>query len=80
MLSEWEDKKQIPVKVKSMTIDDHVTQIIYDLRSRLIKKLIHELIAQVRPEADNKDIMQDIMDYTELNRNVLKRIERIRTT
>lgn len=82
LLSGWEDKQQIPVKMKDMTVEEHVTQIIFDLRSRLIKKLIHELMAQVKPEpeADNRDVMQDIMDYTELNRNVLKRIERIRTT
>lgn len=80
LLSEWEDKQQIPVKLKHMTVEEHVTQIIFDLRSRLITKLIHELIAQITPDGDNRDAMQDIMDYTELNKNVLKRIERIRTT
>ncbi|KGO79494.1 DNA primase [Flavobacterium beibuense F44-8] len=80
LLSEWEDKQQIPVKLKHMTVEEHVTQIIFDLRSRLITKLIHELIAQITPDGDNRDTMQDIMDYTELNKNVLKRIERIRTT
>ncbi|WP_330443756.1 DNA primase [Flavobacterium sp. C4GT6] len=80
LLSEWEDKQQIPVKHKHMTVEEHVTQIIFDLRSRLITKLIHELIAQITPDGDNRDAMQDIMDYTELNKNVLKRIERIRTT
>src|SRR5690606_19618783 len=80
LLSEWEDKQQIPVKLKDMTVEEHVTQIIFDLRSRLITKLIHELIAQITPDGDNSEAMQDIMDYTELNKNVLKRIERIRTT
>jgi len=80
LLSEWEDKQQIPVKLKDMTVEEHVTQIIFDLRSRLITKLVHELIAQITPDGDNSEAMQDIMDYTELNKNVLKRIERIRTT
>lgn len=79
-LDKWEETQQIVVKDKLMSVEDHVTQLITDLRSRLIKKLINELMAQFNPDSDNAQILEDVKDYTELNKNILQSIGRIRTT
>lgn len=78
LLSGWEDKKQIPVKLKEMTFEDDVNQAIFNLRWMIIDKLINDLIKNIEPESDLEEVKQDIKDYTELKRRIAEKLGRIR--
>lgn len=78
-LHEWEEKKQIPVKEKSMGISGYTTEHIVDLRWLLLGRLIQDLKMQVSPEADNMEILMAVNDYNTLVNYLSRKISRIRS-
>ncbi|KAF2518113.1 DNA primase [Flavobacterium salilacus subsp. salilacus] len=79
-LHEWEEKKQIPVKEKSMAVATYATEHIIDLRWLLLGKLIQDLKLQVSPEADNMEILMAVKDYNMLINYLSRKISRIRSS
>ncbi len=79
-LHEWEEKKQIPVKEKSMAVATYATEHIIDLRWLLLGKLIQDLKLQVSPEADNMEILTNVKDYNMLINYLSRKISRIRSS
>ncbi len=79
-LHEWEEKKQIPVKEKSMAVAVYTTEHIIDLRWLLLGKLIQDLKLQVSPEADNMEILMNVKDYNMLINYLSRKISRIRSS
>ncbi|AXG74242.1 DNA primase [Flavobacterium arcticum] len=79
-LHEWEEKKQIPVKEKSMAVATYTTEHIIDLRWLLLGKLIQDLKLQVSPEADNMEILMNVKDYNMLINYLSRKISRIRSS
>ncbi len=79
-LHEWEEKKQIPVKEKSMAVAAYTTEHIIDLRWLLLGKLIQDLKLQVSPEADNMEILMNVKDYNMLINYLSRKISRIRSS
>lgn len=78
LLSGWEEKQSIPVRLKVDTIVEHVDQLILDLRWRLMDKYIASLISQVLPNADNDEIMLQIRDNQVFINKVSEKLGRIR--
>lgn len=78
-LHEWEDKKQIPVKDKSMSVSGYTTEHIADLRWLLLGRLIQDLKMQVSPEADNMGILMAVTDYNTLVNYLSRKLSRIRS-
>ena len=78
-LHEWEDKKQIPVKDKSMSVSGYTTEHIADLRWLLLGRLIQDLKMQVSPEADNMEILMAVNDYNTLVNYLSRKLSRIRS-
>lgn len=78
-LHEWEDKKQIPVKDKSMSVSGYTTEHIADLRWLLLGRLIQDLKMQVSPEADNMEILMAVTDYNTLVNYLSRKLSRIRS-
>ena len=78
-LHEWEDKKQISVKDKSMSVSGYTTEHIADLRWLLLGRLIQDLKMQVSPEADNAEILMAVNDYNTLVNYLSRKLSRIRS-
>jgi DNA primase len=79
VLHEWEEKKQIPVKDKSMSVSAYANEHIIDLRWLLLGKLIQDLKMQVSPEADNMEILMAVNDYNTLVNYLSRKISRLRS-
>ncbi|QYJ68571.1 DNA primase [Flavobacterium litorale] len=79
-LHEWEEKKQIPVKEKTMAVASYATEHIIDLRWLLLGKLVQDLKQQVSPEADNMELLMAVNDYNMLINYLSRKISRIRST
>ena len=79
-LHEWEEKKQIPVKDKMMSVTGYTTEHIIDLRWLLLGKLIQDLKLQVQPEKDNTEVLVAVKDYNMLINYLSRKISRIRST
>lgn len=78
-LHEWEEKQQIPVKEKTMSIANYTTEHIIDLRWLLLGKLVEGLKQQVSPEADNTELLLSVRDYNMLINYLSRKISRIRS-
>jgi len=78
-LHEWEDKKQIPVKDKSMSVSSYTSEHIADLRWLLLGRLVQDLKMQVSPEADNIEILMAVNDYNTLVNYLSRKLSRIRS-
>ncbi|GGB82391.1 DNA primase [Flavobacterium suaedae] len=78
-LHEWEEKKQIPVKEKKMSVANYTTEHIIDLRWLLLGKLVEDLKQQVSPEADNTELLLSVRDYNMLINYLSRKISRIRS-
>ena len=78
-LHEWEEKKQIPVKEKTVTVANYTNEHIVDLRWLLLGKLIQDLKMQVSPEADNMEILIAVNDYNTLVNYLSRKLSRIRS-
>jgi DNA primase len=79
ILHEWEEKKQIPVKDKSLSVSAYANEHIIDLRWLLLGKLIQDLKMQVSPEADNMEILMAVNDYNTLVNYLSRKISRLRS-
>ncbi len=79
VLHEWEEKKQIPVKDKSMSVSAYANEHIIDLRWLLLGKLIQDLKMQVSPDADNMEILMAVNDYNTLVNYLSRKISRLRS-
>ncbi|MGQ2982294.1 DNA primase [Flavobacterium sp.] len=79
VLHEWEEKKQIPVKDKSLSVSAYANEHIIDLRWLLLGKLIQDLKMQVSPEADNMEILMAVNDYNTLVNYLSRKISRLRS-
>lgn len=79
-LHEWEEKKQIPVKDKLMSVANYTGEHIADLRWLLLGKLIQDLKMQVSPEADNMEILTAVKDYNMLINYLSRKLSRIRSS
>ena len=79
VLHEWEEKKQIPVKDKSLSVSAYANEHIIDLRWLLLGKLIQDLKMQVNPEADNMEILMAVNDYNTLVNYLSRKISRLRS-
>lgn len=78
-LHEWEEKKQIPVKDKAMSVSAYANEHIIDLRWLLLGKLIQDLKMQVSPDADNMEILMAVNDYNTLVNYLSRKISRLRS-
>lgn len=78
-LHEWEEKKQIPVKEKVVTIANYTNEHIVDLRWLLLGRLIQDLKMQVSPEADNMEILMAVNDYNTLVNYLSRKLNRLRS-
>ena len=78
-LHEWEEKKQIPVKEKMVTVSSYTNEHIVDLRWLLLGRLIQDLKMQVSPEADNMEILMAVNDYNTLVNYLSRKMNRIRS-
>ena len=78
-LHEWEEKKQIPVKEKIVTVANYTSEHIVDLRWLLLGRLIQDLKMQVSPEADNMEILMAVNDYNTLVNYLSRKMSRIRS-
>lgn len=78
-LHEWEEKKQIPVKEKTVTIANYTNEHIVDLRWLLLGRLIQDLKMQVSPEADNMEILIAVNDYNTLVNYLSRKLSRLRS-
>jgi len=78
-LHEWEEKKQIPVKEKIVTVANYTNEHIVDLRWLLLGRLIQDLKMQVSPEADNMEILMAVNDYNTLVNYLSRKLSRIRS-
>jgi DNA primase len=78
-LHEWEEKKQIPVKEKMVTVGNYTTEHIVDLRWLLLGRLIQDLKMQVSPEADNMEILMAVNDYNTLVNYLSRKMNRLRS-
>ena len=78
-LHEWEEKKQIPVKEKVVTIANYTSEHIVDLRWLLLGRLIQDLKMQVSPEADNMEILMAVNDYNTLVNYLSRKLNRLRS-
>ncbi|MCO6147086.1 DNA primase [Flavobacterium sp. NRK1] len=78
-LHEWEEKKQIPVKEKLVTVANYTNEHIVDLRWLLLGRLIQDLKMQVSPEADNMEILMAVNDYNTLVNYLSRKMSRIRS-
>ncbi len=78
-LHEWEEKKQIPVKEKSLSVSAYANEHIVDLRWLLLGRIIEDLKGQVKPEADNMEILMAVKDYNSLINYMSRRISRLRS-
>jgi len=78
-LHDWEEKKQIPVKDKAMSVSAYANEHIIDLRWLLLGKLIQDLKMQVSPEADNMEILMAVNDYNTLVNYLSRKISRLRS-
>lgn len=78
-LHEWEEKQQIPVKEKTMSVANYTTEHIIDLRWLLLGKLVEDLKQQVSPEADNTELLLSVRDYNMLINYLSRKISRIRS-
>ena len=77
ILHDW-GRKEIYPKAKSVGIGQLVSETILTLRCYLIKKRIGELQEQTQdPNADNKEILQEIMNYLSLNSLLGKKLARV---
>nr|WP_322623656.1 DNA primase [uncultured Flavobacterium sp.] len=76
---EWEERKQIPVKHKSMTIATYTNEHIMDLRWLLLGKLVQDLKLQVTPDGDNMEILMSVMDYNTLVNYLSRKLSRLRS-
>jgi len=79
VLHEWEEKKQIPVKDKNMSVSAYANEHIMDLRWLLLGRLIEDLKMQVSPEADNIEILMAVNDYNTLVNYFSRKLSRIRS-
>lgn len=79
-LHEWEEKKQIPVKDKEMSVAAYTNEHIIDLRWLLLGRLIQDLKMQVSPEADNMEILTSVNDYNTLVNYLSRKINRLRSS
>lgn len=77
-LHEWEEKQQIPVKAKNITVANYTNEHIVDLRWLLLGRLIQDLKMQVSPEADNMEILMAVNDYNTLVNYLSRKMSRIR--
>lgn len=77
-LHEWEEKQQIPVKVKSMSVGVYTNEHVVDLRWLLLGRLVQDLKMQVSPEADNMEILMSVNDYNTLINYFSRKINRLR--
>lgn len=77
-LHEWEEKQQIPVKAKTITVANYTNEHIVDLRWLLLGRLIQDLKMQVSPEADNMEILMAVNDYNTLVNYLSRKMSRIR--
>ena len=80
-LHRWDDK-EIYVKQKDWTIAQYVTDIILNLRRFLISLKIDELSKNIQEASqeegfDAKELIQDIMDYTNLRKIVSNKLNRV---
>lgn len=78
-LHEWEEKKQIPVKEKSLSVSAYANEHIVDLRWLLLGRIIEDLKGQVKPDADNMEILMAVKDYNSLINYMSRRISRLRS-
>jgi DNA primase len=78
-LHEWEEKKQIPVKEKMVTVANYTTEHIVDLRWLLLGRLIQDLKMKVSPEADNMEILMAVNDYNTLVNYLSRKMNRLRS-
>jgi DNA primase len=78
-LHEWEKKKQIPVKDKAMSVSAYANEHIVDLRWLLLGRIIEDLKSQVRPDADNMEILMAVKDYNSLINYMSRSISRLRS-
>ena len=78
-LHEWEEKKQIPVKEKMVTVASYTNEHIVDLRWLLLGRLIQDLKMQVSLEADNMEILMAVNDYNTLVNYLSRKMNRIRS-
>lgn len=78
-LHEWEEKKQIPVKEKSLSVSAYANEHIVDLRWLLLGRIIEDLKGQVKPETDNMEILMAVKDYNSLINYMSRRISRLRS-
>lgn len=76
---EWEERKQIPVKHKNLTIAAYTTEHIMDLRWLLLGKLVQDLKMQVTPDGDNMEILMSVMDYNTLVNYLSRKLSRLRS-
>lgn len=78
-LHEWEEKKQIPVKEKLLSVSAYANEHIVDLRWLLLGRIIEDLKGQVKPDADNMEILMAVKDYNSLINYMSRRISRLRS-
>ncbi|MCL5245866.1 DNA primase [Cellulophaga sp. 20_2_10] len=77
ILHDW-GRKEIYPKAKSVGVGQLVSETILTLRCYLIKKRIGELQEQTQdPNADHKEILQEIMNYLSLNSLLGKKLARV---
>ena len=79
-LHDWEEKKQIPVKDKNMSVAQYTNEHIIDLRWLLLGRLIQDLKMQVSPDADNMEILMSVNDYNTLVNYLSRKINRLRSS
>ncbi|MFP9114155.1 DNA primase [Flavobacterium sp. RHBU_3] len=77
---EWEERKQIPVKHKALSIAVYTNEHIADLRWLLLGRLIQDLKMQVSPEADNMEILMAVNDYNTLVNYLSRKLSRLRSS
>ncbi|MDG2146956.1 MAG: DNA primase [Flavobacteriaceae bacterium] len=75
-LHNWE-KKNIFVKNKVNQISRYVDETILNLRRYLIDQKIEELQLKVRESEDNKDLLEEILSYSQLKKVLSERLNRV---
>ncbi len=76
VLSDWERKKVFP-KTKKDDLAKMVLDAIYNLRRVLIEQKIKSLISEIDKENINDQILESVVNYTNLKQKLYQRLNRV---
>ena len=76
VLSDWKRKKVFP-KTKTDDLPKMVLDAIYNLRRVLIEQKIKSLISEIDKENENTQILETVVNYTNLKQKLFERLNRV---